>query len=94
MNVTAYTLDAVKTVFVELFCARKSYMENPSLRVNGHRGSMNRTFIVKNMLKTNLDNGPETKKLVSKVTLVMKGRVFGHGTTTSTLGSPDRFKAQ
>ena len=69
-------------------------MENPSLRVNGHRGSMNRTFIVKIMLKSNLDNGPETKKLVSKVTLVMKGSVFGHGATKSFLGSPDRFKAQ
>ena len=67
-------------------------MENPSLRVNGHRGSMNRTFTVIIMLKTNLENGPETKKLVSKVTLVMKGRVFGHGTTKSILGSPDRLK--
>ena len=94
MHVTAETPEAVKTVFVELFCARKSYMENPSLRVNGHRGSMNRTFIVKIMLKSNLDNGPETKKLVSKVPLEMKGSVFGQGTTTTTLGSPDRFKAQ
>ena len=45
-NVTVYTLDAVKTVFVELFCTPKSSMENPSLRVSGHVSSMNRTFIV------------------------------------------------
>ena len=34
VNVTAYTLEAVKAVFVELFCTSKSSMENPSLRVN------------------------------------------------------------
>ena len=44
MNVTVYTLEAVKTVFVELFCT----MENPSLRVNGQGGSTSRTFIVEN----------------------------------------------
>ena len=48
MNVTAYTFQAVKTVFVELFCTPKSSMENPSLRVSGHSGSTNRTFIVEN----------------------------------------------
>ena len=48
MNATAYSFKTVKTVFVELFCARKSSVENPSLRVNGHGGSMNRYFIVKN----------------------------------------------
>ena len=46
MNVTANTLDAVQTVFVDFFCSPKSSMENPSLRVNGHGGSTNRTFIV------------------------------------------------
>ena len=46
MNVTAYTFDAVNTVFVKLFCTPKSSMENPSLRVSGHGNSMNRTFIV------------------------------------------------
>ena len=48
MNVTAYTLEAVKTVFMELFCTPKSSMENPSLRVSGHGGSTSRTFIVEN----------------------------------------------
>ena len=45
-NVTAYTQEAVKTVFVKLFCSPKSSMENPSLRVSGHGGSTNRSFIV------------------------------------------------
>ena len=46
MNVTAYTFEAVRTLFVELFCTPKSSMKNPSLRVSGHGSSMNRTFIV------------------------------------------------
>ena len=46
MNVTFYALEALKTVFVELFCTPKSSMENPSLRVSGHGSSMIRTFIV------------------------------------------------
>ena len=48
LNVTVYTLEAVKTVFVELFCSPKSSMDNPSLRVSGHGGSTNRTFIAEN----------------------------------------------
>ena len=48
MTITACTLDAVKTVFVELFCSPKSSMENPSLRVSGHDGSTSTTFIVEN----------------------------------------------
>ena len=46
MNVTVYTLEAVKTVFVELFYTPERSMENPSLRVSGQGSSMNRTFIV------------------------------------------------
>ena len=46
MNVTAYTFESVRTVFVELLCTPKSSMENPSLRVSGHVSSKNRTFIV------------------------------------------------
>ena len=46
MTVTAYTFQAVRTVFVELFCTPKSSMENPLLRVSRHGSSMNRTFIV------------------------------------------------
>ena len=45
-NVPAYTFEAVRTVFLELFCTPKSSIENPSLRVSRHVSSMNRTFIV------------------------------------------------
>ena len=51
MNVTVYTLEAVKTVFVELFCTQKRSMENPSHRVNRHGGSTNRTFFVENYVE-------------------------------------------
>ena len=46
MNITAYTLENVRTVFVELFCTPESSMENPSLRVSGNVNSMNRSSIV------------------------------------------------
>ena len=46
MTITACTLDAVQTVFVDLFCSPKCSMENPSLFVSGQDGSTNRTFIV------------------------------------------------
>ena len=46
MDITAYTFEAVRTVFEELFCTPMRSMENPSLRVSGHGSSMNRTFIV------------------------------------------------
>ena len=45
-KITAYTVQAVRTTFLELFSTPKSSMENPSLRVSGHVSSMNRTFIV------------------------------------------------
>ena len=35
-----------KQFFVELFCTPESSLKNPSLRVSGHGGSTNRTFIV------------------------------------------------
>ena len=37
MNVTAYTFETVRTVFVEVFC---------TLHGSGHGSSVNRTFIV------------------------------------------------
>ena len=48
ITVTAYTLDTVQTVFVELFCTPKSSIGNPSLRVSGHGSSASKTFIVEN----------------------------------------------
>ena len=47
----------------------------------------------KTMLKTTLDNGPRMKWLASKVTLMMKDHVSGHGTTLSVSGSPDHIRA-
>ena len=55
MNVTVYTLEAVKTEFVELFSTPKSSIENPSLRVSGHGGSSSRTFIVENFVVDELE---------------------------------------
>ena len=43
-------------------------------------------------LKMSVDSGLLTKQLVNKVILLMKDRVFGHGTTTSILGSPEVFR--
>ena len=47
VEVTAYTFEAVKKVFVELFCTPKISMENLSLRVNKYGSHTTRTFIVK-----------------------------------------------
>ena len=46
MTVTAYSLDSVQVVFVELFCTPRSSMENSSLRVSGYGSSASKTFIV------------------------------------------------
>ena len=40
-----------------------------------------------------MDNGPQKKQLNNKVTWMMKDFVFGYGTTTSMLGSPDHSRA-
>ena len=50
VNVTAYTFEGVKTVFVELFYTPKSSLENPSLRVNRYGGHTGRTFIVESFI--------------------------------------------
>ena len=60
-KVPAKTLEAVITVFVDLFCTPKSSMVNPSLRVSGHGGSTSRTLTVEVILQTNMNNGPQTK---------------------------------
>ena len=46
ITVNACTLDAVQTVFVELFCTPRSLMENSCLRVSGYGSSASKTFIV------------------------------------------------
>ena len=94
MNVTVYTLEAVKTVFVALFCTRKSSMENPSLRVSGHGGSTNRTFIVENYAEDEFGQWA-IEEVTGEQGYIDDERssVFGYGTTTSILGSPDRLKS-
>ena len=51
VEVTAYTSEAVRRVFVELFCTPKSSMENPSLRVNKCGSHTSRTFIVEDVIE-------------------------------------------
>ena len=51
MSLFIYTLQAVATAFVALFCTPKSSMENPSLRVSGHSSRVNRTFTVEECAK-------------------------------------------
>ena len=46
----------------------------------------------KTILKMSMDNGPLTKQVAKKAKLIMKDRVFKHGTTTSMLGSPESFR--
>ena len=48
ITVTAYSLNTIQSVFVELFGTPKSSMENPSLRVRGSGGNASRTFIAEN----------------------------------------------
>ena len=86
MNVTAYTFESVRTVFVQLLCTPKSLMEKPSLRVSRHVSSLNRTFIVEDYAED--DFGQWATDEVSKATLMMKDHAFGHGTTKSMPGSP------
>ena len=61
MNVTVYTFEAVRTVFVELFCTAKSSLDNPSLRVNRYGGHTSRTLIVEDFLEDELGQWPQTK---------------------------------
>ena len=49
VDVTAYTFERVRAVFVELFCTHS--MDNPSLRANKHSGSTSRTFIVEDFIE-------------------------------------------
>ena len=86
MNVTASTLEAVNTLFVELFCSPKNTMENLSLRVNGQGRGTNRTFIVENYDED--ENGQwATDEVTGEQGYIDDERscFFGHG-------NPDPFK--
>ena len=63
LNVTVGTFEAVKTTYLELLCAPRSSMENPSLRASGHVSSVNRTFIVEEYAED--DFGQWTKNEVA-----------------------------
>ena len=93
MNVTVYTFEAVRTVFVELFCTPKSSMENCSLRVSGHSSSMNRTFIVEDYVED--DFGPwDIDEATSEQGYIDDERsCFWTWTTMSMPGSPDHSRA-
>ena len=92
MTVPAYTLHAVKTVFLDLFRTPKSLMKTL------HFDQVNTAAVrpgpssSKTILKTNMDSGPQMKQSVSKLTLMTKDCVFGHGTTPSMSGSADRSR--
>ena len=92
MNVTAHTFEAVKTLFVELFCTPKSSIENPSLRVGGYGSSMNRTFIVEDFDEDEFGQWPTDEATGERGTLTMRDHVFGHGTAMSMPGSPDHSR--
>ena len=92
MNVTDYTLEAVKTFFLELFCSPKISMENPSLRVSGHGDSTSRTFTVENYAEDEFGQWASDEVTGGQRYIDdERSCFFGHGTTTSILGSPDRF---
>ena len=63
VTVTAYTCEAVRTIFVELFCTPKSSLENPSLRVNRYSDPALRFCSLysqlKMVLRKNLDSGQQ-----------------------------------
>ena len=58
MNVPAYTLEAVKTVFMELFCTPKAQWRIVLSAWANTAAARKEPLSSKIMLKTNLDNGP------------------------------------
>ena len=92
VNVPAYTLEAVKTVFVELFCTPKSSMENFSLRVNRHGGSTNRTFIVESYTEDEFGQWA-TDEVTGEQNYINNEGYFLTWNTTSILCSPDLSRA-
>ena len=92
MNVTDYKLEAVKTVFVDLFCSPKSSMENPSLRVSGHGGSTSRTFIVEDYPEDEYGQWATDEATVEQGWIDDERSCFWTWTTTSMLGSPESFR--
>ena len=93
MNVTAYTFEAVKTVFVELFCTPQCSKENPSLRVRGHGNNMNRIFIVEDCAEDDFGLWATDEVTGEQSYIDDEIMLFGHGTTMSMPGNPDHSRA-
>ena len=64
-------------------------MGNPSLRVNRHGGSTSKTFILEDFFEDEIGQWAKDEVTGEQGYMMMKYRVFGHGTTASILGSPD-----
>ena len=93
MDIPAYTFEAVRTVFVELFCTPTSSTENPSLRVSGRVSSMNKTFIVEDYAQDEFGQWTKDEVTGKQGYVMMKGHVSGRGTTLSVPGSPENSRA-
>ena len=94
MDVTAYTFEAVRTVFVELFCTLKSSTENPSLRANKDGSHTSRTFIVEDFIEDEFGPWATDEATGEQGYVDDEASCFGHGTTTSTLGGPDHSRPE
>ena len=88
MTITACTLDAVQTVFVDVFCSPKSSMENPTLFVSGHDGSTNRTFIVEDYPEDEYGQWATDEVTGEQGYIDDERSCFWTWTTTSMVGSP------
>ena len=93
MTVTAYTLDSVQAVFVELFCSPKISIESPSLRVSGYGSSSSKTFIVEDYPEHEYGLWAIDEATGEGNFLMMKDHVFGHGTTTRLFGNPESSRS-
>ena len=71
MDVTAYTFEAVRKVFVKLFCTPKSSMENSSRRVNMRTDA-------KNLVTTaRTSHPPEQKETIHMISMLQKEACSG-----------------
>ena len=91
VDVPAHTFEAVKTVFMDLLCTRKSSMENPSLRVSGHGGSESSAFIVEGFIENEFGHWATDEVTTEQRYVDDGGSFFWTWDNTSMLGSPDHL---
>ena len=65
----------------------------PSLRVNRHGDSTSKTFIVEDYIKNEFEQWATDEVTGEQGYIDDERSCFGHGTTTSILGSPDDSRA-